>query len=278
MSSTEKEVNVKEAKEANEKREEAVKEAKEAKEEREEALKNKAAYYEALENAKSVVVHTGEDEEPVETLTRREKFFRFMEIFGDLFFVNISFVIACLPIITIGAASAALYGVTLKMVRKEEGVALKAFWKYFKRDFVAGTKAWLVAALLLAGMWGGYNYLLTLSSQLVKNVMLAGIVICLLFLSFTLPLVFPLLARYNNTTLHYYKNALMISFIRPGVWFRVFFSWIAPALLTLSRPKVMYYGWYAWLFLLFSLLAYSNSIILRKMFDEMEENEGGKTT
>ncbi|MCR4690440.1 MAG: YesL family protein [Lachnospiraceae bacterium] len=202
--------------------------------------------------------------------TRKEKVLAFMDIFGDLVFLNICFFVASIPIVTMGAAMTALYRVMLKIVRKEEGEAIKSFWKYFARDFVPATKAWVIVIAVLAGIWGEYCYMVTTKGT-VLALMIALIGIELVLLCFTVPLVFPLIARYENKTFAYFKNALLLSYQKIGVWFRVFFSWIAPALLTISNPKVLYYGWYAWMFIVVSLVTYSNSMILRKMFDELEQ-------
>ena len=208
--------------------------------------------------------------------TRREKFFRFMECFGDLFFLNIALVISCIPIITIGAAFTALYSVTLKMVRNEEGGAFKDYWKAFVKNLIPATKVWAVVLAVLGVIYAEYVWMLY-STGTKANALMVLIGVELLFLSFTMPLLFPLVARYENTTLNYFKNSFILSISRLGVWFRVFFAWIGPALLTLAKPQVLYYAWYVWIFLLCGVLAYSCSLVIRDLFDELENSENGGT-
>ena len=230
------------------------------------------AHLRNLEQVESVVdENVGTLDYPVPE-TKKDKFFRIMDLFGEMVFLNICFVVASLPIITIGAAMTALYRIMMKMVRREEGQAVKSFWQYFKEDFGAATKVWLVILAILGAIYGEYCYMvLYAQDKMVPIVVLIGFE--LVVLSFILPLLFPLVARYQNTAFSYIENSLMLSAGRPGVWLRVFVSWMAPILLSFSYPKVLYYAWFVWLFLLVSLLTYSNSIVLRKLFDELEQRQ-----
>ena len=47
--------------------------------------------------------------------------FTFLSRLADLFWLNLLFIVCCIPVITIGAATTALYYVTLKMAKDEEG-------------------------------------------------------------------------------------------------------------------------------------------------------------
>ncbi|MBO4337487.1 MAG: YesL family protein [Lachnospiraceae bacterium] len=207
--------------------------------------------------------------------TKKDKFFRIMDTFGDMVFLNIAFAVSCVPIITIGAAFTALYSQTLKMVKKEEGKVLPDYFKAFKKNLIPGTKAWILVLLYLYLIYVEYAYMKVVDENIYK-VLLIAIGIELLILSFTLPLLFPLIARYENKTLRYFKNSLVLSLNRPGIWIRVYISWLGPALITLLEPKVLYYGWYAWVFILCSLFAYSSSLIIRPYFDELEAKQAGQ--
>ncbi len=223
-------------------------------------------------HGESVVDPTSQVYDAPVPMTKKDKFLRFMDTFGDLVFLNIVFVVGCVPLITIGAAFTALYAVTLKMVKHEEGSVVKSFWKAYKANMKAATKVWAVILCLFAVMYVMYCFAAGMPQDQ-STIMIIFIGLMMLLLAFILPLLFPLVARYENTTFNYIKNAIFISVSRIWLWFRCFISWMAPVLLMLSQPKVLAYGWYAWLFLLCSLLAYSNSMVIRKLFDELEEKE-----
>ena len=204
-----------------------------------------------------------------ENLTRAQKVVAVFDRFGDLFMLNIMFVVSCIPIFTIGAAVTALYTVTNKMVKNEEGPVAHEYWKAFKSNFKEATKIWLIMMLIIAAMVGQYLYIVFNENQVSKYlIIILGfefIIMC-----FELPLLFPLVARYKNTTGAMIKNSLLISLSNLGTWFRMFFIWMVPVVVYLMRPNLMFYTWYLWGLILTSLLAYTCSMTLVKLYAKLE--------
>ena len=56
----------------------------------------------------------------------------------DIVALNVLFLLCCVPVVTIGASAAALYSMTLKMVRNEEPSIWKGFFKAFREDLKQG--------------------------------------------------------------------------------------------------------------------------------------------
>ena len=82
----------------------------------------------------------------------------FLDILGREFWalllVNVIYVLFCLPIITIGPATAALYRVTVTMVRDKNVYAWKDFWEAFKSNWKQGLIFGIPFVLfLLAAVW-----------------------------------------------------------------------------------------------------------------------------
>ena len=75
-------------------------------------------------------------------------FFRGMSKVADLCILNVVFLICCIPVFTIGAATTALSYVTLKMKDGEEGYILKSFFKSFRQNFKQSTVIWLLMVLI----------------------------------------------------------------------------------------------------------------------------------
>ncbi len=193
--------------------------------------------------------------------------------FGDLFFLNLIFVLACIPVITIGAAIVAMYSYTIKLVDDEEDSSVwKSFWKYFSRNFKQATVAWLIILAIVAVIVGEYMLSFSLGGMAYSFV-LALIALEAIYLSFVFPFIFPLIARYENTTANMFKNALIIPLVNLGTWFKLVFVWIIPILLYVLNEKVFYYSWYLWILILISVIAYASTMILRKLFDKLEEEE-----
>ena len=60
---------------------------------------------------------------------------KFFDVFGNVFGLNICFIIACIPIITIGASITALYSMCIRLQENEEETILVGFIHEFKRSF-----------------------------------------------------------------------------------------------------------------------------------------------
>ncbi len=71
-------------------------------------------------------------------------FWSFMSRIADLVIVNILWLVFCIPVFTIGASTAAMYRVTLNMVRGEGGGVVRSFWASFKLNFKQGVLLFLI--------------------------------------------------------------------------------------------------------------------------------------
>lgn len=75
----------------------------------------------------------------------------------DMVCLNVLWLVCSIPIITIGASTAALYTVMLKMVKNEEGYIFRGFFKAFKSNFRQSTIMWLILLLLGIICWIDYR-------------------------------------------------------------------------------------------------------------------------
>lgn len=76
-------------------------------------------------------------------------FFIFMGFLGDIVYLNLLWLLCCLPVVTAGAATSAAFSVACKMAAKDDYLTRPDFMAAFKRDFPLATKVWLT--LLAAG-------------------------------------------------------------------------------------------------------------------------------
>ena len=72
--------------------------------------------------------------------------------------LNFLYILFCLPVITAGAATSALYYATVRMADGTFNQPLKDFWNGFKDNFRAVTPIWVVA--LIYGVFLGYLILM----------------------------------------------------------------------------------------------------------------------
>lgn len=60
----------------------------------------------------------------------------------DLVLLNVLWFVCCIPLITIGASTVALWDVMLQRIRNEEPFIIKDFYSSFRRHFKRATLAW----------------------------------------------------------------------------------------------------------------------------------------
>ena len=208
-------------------------------------------------------------EEPKEKPTRAQKFFRLLDKFGDLFFLNMYFTLTCIPIITIGAAFTALYTVTNKMVKDEEGPVRQEYFKAFKANFKPATIVWMIDLVYIILMYIQYVYMALNDNEAAKIILVVLGFEFILF-AFAFPLQFPVIARYENTVGNYLKNSLVLAIANLSVWFRTFFIWVFPVVLYYLRPNYLVYTWFLWLLVLTALWAYICSMFYEKFYQKLE--------
>lgn len=71
------------------------------------------------------------------------RFWMFMEKVMDAMMISLLWLICSLPIVTMGAATTAVFQFTLHQVRDEEGYVWKSFFRAFKQNFRQATVLWL---------------------------------------------------------------------------------------------------------------------------------------
>ena len=210
------------------------------------------------------------ESERKEPIKGAKRFFNIIDKFGDLFLLNIYFVLTSIPIVTIGASFTALYTVTNKMVNDDEGPVKDEYFKAFKSNFKQSTIIWLIDMVMLAAVYLQYVYVITSSSQSAR-ILFIVLGFEFIFLAFALPLQFPLVARYENTTFNLMRNALVFSVAYLGTWFRVFFTWGFLFILYFLNTRIFIYTWYLWILILAALFAYVCSMIFIKFYDKLEK-------
>ena len=201
------------------------------------------------------------------------KFFTFMGRIADLCILNIICLICCIPIVTAGASITAMYYVTLKMVRNEEAYIVRSFFKSFKENFKQATVINLI--LIVVGV------ILYLDMHVAKAMPgSAGQIFHVIFAAFAIVYfvltlyVYPVLARFYNSTGNTIKNALLMSIRHLPYTVVMVLIELCPLLLFLVRSfRVQSTLFILFLIMGFGLIAYCNSFFLAKIFDNyMPEN------
>ena len=139
---------------------------------------------------------------------------RFIQLLNKIFcaaWLNILWFLCCIPVFTVGASTTALYYVSFKLVRNEEGNITKQFFTAFCSNFKKATLIWLplLGLGILFGIDGYVLYHIRLENvfwTLCGAVLIcAGVVYLIVLLN-----IFPLFARFENTIPATFKNALVM--------------------------------------------------------------------
>lgn len=125
--------------------------------------------------------------------------------------LNILWFVCCIPIVTIGASTTALFYVTLKMVRNEEGNVTRQFFQSFQENFKKATCIWLI--LLVLGIFLGcdgyilYHIHYDSIFWTICSAILIGALVLYLIVAMN---IFPLLARFENSIHAMFFHAFLI--------------------------------------------------------------------
>ncbi len=144
-------------------------------------------------------------------LSPDNKVMQFITKIATSAFLNALWLICCVPVFTIGASTTALFSVSIKMVRNEEGRITHDFFTSFKENFKQSTLIWLIMLFvgLLIGADGYVLYHLRSTGifwTLLTGVLLVAAAGYLLVLMY----IFPLQAKFANTTSAMFKNSVIV--------------------------------------------------------------------
>ena len=190
-------------------------------------------------------------------------FFGAMDKLANVFWLNILFLICCLPIFTIGASTTAMFYVTLKMVRNEDCYITKSFFRSFKQNFKQATGIWILA-MIVGGIFFADMRILQTGDMPINKIIMVIVMAMSVIYTFVMTYIFPLLAKFDNTVKNTIRNALLMS-IRH-------FPWTVLLIVCIVLPFILSY------FILYLVpillliggagIAYGTSFIYMKIFDQ----------
>lgn len=182
----------------------------------------------------------------------------------DVFVLHFLWLICCIPIVTIGPSTIALYYSLMKTVKDENPHYVKTFFRAFKENLRQG----MIMGVILTVMGGLMAYAFVFYSragntqgnyywQILKIMTIVFSVIYVFILQYA----FALMARFENTILQTLKNAFFMSIKNLG--------WTVLMLVVLVLPYiVIYYTNFIPLFsIAYGLVVFVDSYILNKIFE-----------
>lgn len=184
---------------------------------------------------------------------------------GKLIGLNLLWMACCLPVVTAGASTTALFYCQLRLHKNGDCNIFRDFWKSFRSNFFQATLLWaglLAAALVLyvekraiGSMPGAlsdvYAYVCAAAG--------AALVMTALY-------VFPTLAAFENKSWKILRNACGFALQKPLYLLAVAAITILPMYCTLLDGEMFGILLFVWLLLGFSLTAYADSWFFWRLF------------
>ena len=192
---------------------------------------------------------------------------RFLTKIADLMVLNILFCVTSIPLITIGASWTALYSVTLKMVRDEEGSVSRSYFRSFRQNFRQATLLWLGVLVVLALLALDIRVLNGMAEGTAPGLLRVGVEILALLGIMVLQYLFPSLARFEASLADTLKNACMMALAHLPKTALMTAAAVGAVWITLINNTTIAVGLMVWPLIGFALMAFGNSGILRKIFD-----------
>ena len=195
------------------------------------------------------------------------KLMRVVNIIGDLVILNLLWVVCCLPVITIGPATTALYVGVHKIVKGESQALSKTFLQAFRSNF----KPALITSLILLFpviLITGYLFLALSGalSQLKELLFLCWLAIVIV--AVVCSYVYPLLATFENTVFNTLKNAMILPLSNLIVAFAVTVLNLLPIILLVTNFSLFIRFSVFWVLIGSSLAAFLNTKMLNRQFQK----------
>lgn len=122
------------------------------------------------------------------------------------------YILSFVPLVTMGAATTAVFTITLRMVDEQEGYITKAYFKAFRENFAKGNIIGWIFLIAVYAIWLDFQFFNAAEKveQSSTGYLIFGILA--IVMAFThLIYAFAIQARYENTVINTLRNSFSIS-------------------------------------------------------------------
>ena len=131
----------------------------------------------------------------------------------DMIVIGLVWILLCIPIITIGPATTALYYTIVKVIRRERSYLFKEFWRSFKLNFKQGIVVSIIFVVFAFIMYVDFRFLneAVEESYKYRSVLYGVYLVVIVMAVFLFLYVFPILSRFTVSTKQLFKWAFLLS-------------------------------------------------------------------
>lgn len=170
----------------------------------------------------------------------------FMSKVADVIILSILWFICSLPVLTMGAATTALYYTAVKAVRRERSYILKSFLTSFKENFIQGTLLWILflAIMALLGVNLKFSQGMAATPEGQTTGFVLTVIYCIMGLTvlFTALYMLPVLSRFTMKNRQILKMSLFMSIRHLPYTLLLAVIIIAAVIGTLYVPVAMFFA------------------------------------
>lgn len=133
---------------------------------------------------------------------------------GDFVMLSLMWAVCCIPVVTVGPATTALYDSAVHALRRGDDALLSRFIQTFKRELGSGILATVIWILIFLAAWGVYQFLVRSLPEGESRpvILIFYLVLVGFFLLCILAWVFPTLSRFTFSAAALEVTAVKLAF------------------------------------------------------------------
>ena len=199
----------------------------------------------------------------------------FLARVADLVILNVLWLLCCLPVVTAGASTTAMYHVVRHLQEESISSVTRDFFRSFKSDFRQATPVYLLLLIPTAAVVMNTWILSAQSSDVVPVYVRAIWMVSALMLTFVVSFVYPVMAYFDDTVWKTLRTAAVLAVAKlPRTVLISAINLLPIIMLFVSLPFFLRSSIF-WLLIGGSLTAYLNMLILRPVFKKIIDERPG---
>lgn len=198
----------------------------------------------------------------------------FLSRVADLVILNILWLVCCVPVVTIGASTTAMYHVIRHWQKDSVSSIVRDFFQSFKADFKQATPVYLILLIPTAAVV--MNAMMIFNpdnSAAVPSYLLVIWFISALILLFISSFVYPVMAFFADSIFKTLRNAMVLALANLPRTILISILNLLPVILLFVNLSFFLQSSIFWLMIGGALVAYLNMSILKPVFKKLVPSE-----
>lgn len=193
----------------------------------------------------------------------------FLTRLADLVILNLLWLVCCVPVVTIGASTTAMYHVLRHLQDGSVTSITRDFFQSFKSDFKQATLVYLVLLIPTVAVVMNAWILSGQSSDVVPVYVRAVWMVSVLLLTFVVSFVYPVMAYFDDTVWKTLRTAAVLAVAKLPRTILISILNLLPIIVMFVSFAFFLQSSIFWLLIGGSLTGYLNMLILKPVFKKL---------